>query len=555
MIDPNANSSDDNYYRAVAKLECEADHLTFTRHFFKARQNQRFLVNWHHRLIADIVDDVISGRKQNVVINVSPGGTKTELVVINFIARGLALNPRARFLHLSGSDSLASLNSATAREIVQSDEYQRMWPLKIADDSNSKKRWNVVVGDSQVGGVYATSMGGQVTGFRAGHMAPGFQGAILIDDPIKPEEIYSRSKVDAANRKLITTVKSRKANPKTPVVLIMQRVGEKDPTGFIEKGALGDDWEIIRIPAIIDEEYVNSLPDKFRSELKREEVVDGRFSYWPYKEPLQDLLRMERGEGIDTDGQRVSKYVFASQYQQKPKILGGNIIKGESFARYTVLPQIKWRKIFADTAQKTKERNDRSVFEEWGLGTDGRIYLLNLIKDRWEAPELQRRAVAFWNAAKVRDVESFGQLREMPVEDKSSGTGLIQTLRLPPYNIPIVPVERVTDKLTRVMDVLSYIEAGQVCVPEAAPYTLDFIAECEAFTDDDTHDFDDQIDPMVDAINDMLQAGGLIRTWEALGKPQSQGVGENESKESQKKPFQQFSPELRKRILTSRIKK
>lgn len=536
---------DEVYYRNLAKHKCEEDHLFFSRYYFKVRQNLKFRVNWHHRLIADIVDDVIAGRKKNVVINVSPGSSKTELVVVNFIARGLALNPRARFLHLSGSDMLASLNSSTAREIITSDEYQAFWPLKIADDSNSKKRWNVTIDGREAGGVYATSIGGQVTGFRAGHMAPGFQGAILIDDPIKPEDAYSKAKIDNANRKLVTTVKSRKANPATPIILIMQRIAESDPTGFIANGNLGNDWDFTEIPAVIDESYLASLADKYRSLVIPGETELGRFSYWPYKEPLQELLQMERGDGVDATGQRVSRHVFSSQYQQAPKALGGNIIKGDCFVRYQVLPQIKWRKVFADTAQKTSERNDFSVFEEWGIGIDGRIYLLNLIRGRWEAPELQRRAIAFWMAATARDVEHFGQIREMPVEDKSSGTGLIQTLALPPYNIPIVPVERVKDKLTRVMDVISYIEAGQVCIPEAASYTNDFVTECEAFTADDTHDFDDQVDPLVDAINDMLQAGNKIKVWEELGK----GQQSNEQKEPQKRPFSRFSSDIQRRIL------
>ncbi len=257
----------------VSKRKCERDHLFFARYFSKHRWGLKFLVNWHHRLIADVIDDVIAGRKKNVAISVSPGSSKTELVVINLIARGLAINPRARFLHLSGSDSLASLNSATAREIVTSDEYQAFWPLKIAPDASAKKRWNVLVDGAPAGGVYATSIGGQVTGFRAGHMAEGFQGAILIDDPIKPEEAFSRTKVEAANRRLLTTVKSRKANPDTPIIIVMQRVGENDPVGFIEKGALGNDWHFVRIPAVIDDAYIEALPERYRVMI---DMSDGR---------------------------------------------------------------------------------------------------------------------------------------------------------------------------------------------------------------------------------------------------------------------------------------
>jgi predicted phage terminase large subunit-like protein len=506
----------DAYREALAKLKCEEDHLFFSRYFFKARQGIKFLVNWHHQLIADTIEDIIQGRKKNVVITVSPGSSKTEIVVINFIARGLALNPRARFLHLSGSDSLASLNSATAREIIRSDEYQALWPLQIAEDAKAKKRWNVLVDGQPAGGVYATSLGGQVTGFRAGHMAPGFQGAILIDDPIKPEDAFSRSKLDAANRKLLTTVKSRKANPATPIVIVMQRIAESDPVGFIEGGNLEGDWSYVKIPALIDLPYVKSLPTKYQKLIvAAEKDPTGRFSYWPYKEPLKQLLAMERGDGADQSGARISRHVFTSQYQQNPVALGGNIIKGEYFTRYQVVPKIKYRKIFADTAQKTKEQNDFSVFEEWGLGIDGKIYLLDMIRGKWEAPELQRRAISFWSKAKARDVDAYGQLREMVVEDKSSGTGLVQTIKTL-NNIPIKPIERHKDKLTRVMDALPYLESMQVAVPADAPYTNDFIAENESFAADDSHDFDDQVDPMVDAIGDMLASGNKIKQWEQL---------------------------------------
>lgn len=506
---------DDELRRVIARLRCEQDHLFFTRYFFRSRQGIKWIVNWHHRLIADVIDDVIAGRKRNVVITVSPGSSKTELVVINLIARGLALNPRARFLHLSGSDTLASLNSATAREIVLSDEYQALWPLKIADDAKAKKRWNVLVDGHPAGGVYATALGGQVTGFRAGHMAPGFQGAVIIDDPIKPEDAFSRVKLDAANRKLLTTVKSRRANPETPIILVMQRIAESDPAGFIEKGNLQGQWDVVRIPAVMSEALADELDPRYRSLLDRKDVVDGRFSYWPYKEPIGQLLAMERGDGTDQSGARISRHVFNSQYQQTPVRLGGNIIKGEYFRRWTVLPRIRYRKIFADTAQKTKEQNDFSVFEEWGYGVDGNAYLLDMIRGKWEAPELQRRAVAFWAKAKARDVEKFGVLRKLAVEDKSSGTGLIQTIRLQ-NTIPIEAIERHKDKLTRVMDALPYMESGRVWVPDDAPFTNDFVAECEAFTADDSHDFDDQIDPLLDAVDDMLQSGNKLKQWESL---------------------------------------
>lgn len=509
--------------RAAARQLCETDHLFFTRYFFKQRQQLKFIVNWHHRLICDAIQDVIDGKTENLIINVSPGASKTETVVINLIARGLAINPRARFLHLSGSNELALLNSSTARDLITSDEYQAFWPLKIADDAKAKKRWNVEIDGQPAGGVYATALGGQVTGFRAGHMAEGFQGAILIDDPIKPEDAFSPSALAKANRKLLTTVKSRKANPKTPIIIVMQRIAESDPVGFIEKGNLPGKWRVVKIPAVINDKYVEALKPRYQAlipPVKERVMVDGRFSYWPYKEPLKELLEMEKGGGTDQTGARVSRFVFSSQYNQTPIAIGGNIIHGKDFHRYNLLPKIKYRKIYADTAQKTKEHNDYSVFEEWGFGIDGKIYLIDMVRDKWESPELRKRAIAFWAQAKARDVDTYGPLRKFVVEDKSSGTDLIQTLKLPPYNIPIEAIDRGGDpnRLTRVNDALPYIEVGSVCIPESAPFTLAFVTECEAFTADDSHDHDDQIDPMVDAVMDMLSSGNKIKQWTALGK-------------------------------------
>jgi len=502
---------------------CETSHLYFTRYFFKVRQGMSMIVNWHHHYVAEELDKVFAGETECLLLNVPPGSTKTEMAVISLMARGLALNPHAKFLHLSSGDDLVLLNSQTAREIVNSEEFQQMWARRISTEAGAKKRWNVMAAndsanEKEAGGVYAVAFGGQITGFRAGRMAEGFQGAIVIDDPLKADDAFSAAKVKVANRRLITTVKSRKANPKTPIIVIMQRVGDNDPAGFIKGGNLPGKWRCISIPALIDDAYIETLPPHIQ-ELAREHTKDfprddkGRFSYWEYKEPLKELLEMEAGIGQDQDGNRVSRFVFASQYQQAPKVLGGDIIH-DKFPRVAMPPKLKYRSIYGDTAQKTAERNDYSVFECWGYTEEGKIILLDLLRGKWEAPELKKKAREFW--AKHNDPIQYppliyGRVRDMKIEDKSSGTGLIQDIKrgetvngITYKPIPVKAIERVKDKLTRVMDVVSYIDAGFVCLLDDSPWINDFVAECEAFTADDTHKHDDQIDPMCDAIADML---------------------------------------------------
>lgn len=462
---------------AVLRGLCLADHLFFSRYFFKIREGVKFRVNWHHKAVSQALQDVIDGKIKRLIINVPPGSSKTELAVINFMARGLAINPRARFLHLSYSSELAELNSAKAKELILSQEYQELFPLPIKSDSNARGRWNVVDSDGvSIGGCYATSTLGQVTGFRAGHMAEGFQGAIIIDDPLKPVDSLSKTKRDAVNNAYINTVQSRKASPDTPVIIIMQRLADEDLTGFLLAGGDGKEWHHVKIPAI-------------------DESGD---SYWPEKEPIDSLLQLkEKGN-----------FTFAGQYQQEPYVLGGEIIKGEWFGRYAELPhwrEFSRRAVFVDTAQKTGQHNDYTVFLDALLCRDGKVYVLNVWRKKVDAVGLLSLARDVWASVSVNaGREALPPASGMYIEDKSSGTGLIQQLQRGESFIPVIPIQRTKDKLTRVMEVQPRIQAGGVMLPESAPWVVDFLGECEAFTANDSHKHDDQIDPLVDAINTLI---------------------------------------------------
>lgn len=501
---------------SLRRIECAKSHLYFTRKFFKVRENSSFLVNWHHVYIAELIEKVFTGEIKNLVLCVPPGASKTEMAVINVIGRGLAQSEWCRFLHVSSQDDLVQTNSQKARDLVTSPEFQELWPMRLATDSSASKRWNVMVGDKKAGGVYAVALGGQITGFRAGYMRAGFSGAILGDDLLKADDAYSAPAKKKANRRWATLVKTRKAHPDVPVILIMQRLATDDPVGFMKGGNVPGEYTYIDIPALIDDAYVATLPPHIQKLVVKGETDDkGRFSYWPYKERLAELLQLESAGGMDAEGNRISRFMFAAQYMQKPILLGGNIIKTEKFVRYVTPPKIKWRKVYGDTAQKTKESNDFSVLACWGMGEDGKAYLLDLARGRWEAPELKRRTIDFWNKQKAADPDKFGFLRKLAIEDKASGTGLIQQIKSE-GQIPVEAVPREKDKLTRVMDIVSYIDAGMACVPQDAAYMHAFMEEHEGFTADDTHPFDDQVDTTADALIDILGRNNTLKTWENL---------------------------------------
>jgi hypothetical protein len=239
----------------ITKTWCLLSLLNFTRYFFKKRFKRKFVIGDHHRKIAALLDDVYSGKETRVCINIAPRYGKTELAVKNFIAMGLALNPKAKFNHLSYSDDLVRDNSSDVQGIMDEPDYKRLFVARHT--SENSRKWYTREG----GGLYAVSSSGQVTGFGAGLVdeekeandeteqsefsqeldaltscieeSEGFGGAVIIDDPIKPDDARSDIIRNKVNQKFETTIRNRVNSRKTPIVIIMQRLDEDDLCGYL----------------------------------------------------------------------------------------------------------------------------------------------------------------------------------------------------------------------------------------------------------------------------------------------------------------------------------
>lgn len=172
------------------------------------------------------------------------------------------------------------------------------------------------------------------------------------------------------------------------------------------------------------------------------------------------------------------------------------MFRDEWIKYWQTLPQIDYRMIYADTAMKTGEENDYSVFQHWGKGKDGKIYLLHMIRGKWEAPQLLAQARAFWDKCKAFDKST---LRQMKIEDKASGTGLIQQLKQ--GGVPVTGIPRNKDKVTRGYDTAPQVEAGNVLLPERGEHLSDLMHEMTVFP---MGGHDDCVDPLMDAVQDLL---------------------------------------------------
>lgn len=296
-----------NFARAI---ECEEDGMYFNRYFFKQRFGTKMIVGPHHYAIQSALDrTMLSPEHPNfiprLIINVPPGYSKTEIASIAYMARGLAINNQARFLHLSYSQKLVLLNSGTSREIVKSKAYQAMWPIEVKADTDSKNIWHTTVN----GGITATPAGGQVTGFRAGHMGEEgteavFSGALSIDDPVKPDDAYSELVREGVNNGYNETISSRVAVETVPIILIMQRIHWNDLSGYLLRGGSGEKWFHLSLPVIINNS--EPYPHEYTHGIEIQHgLADGWL--WPFKhnEKHESALRSHRRK-------------WAAQYMQKP---------------------------------------------------------------------------------------------------------------------------------------------------------------------------------------------------------------------------------------------
>lgn len=448
----------------------------YSEYIFRNRRGVEMMPAEHHKTVCDALELVVIGKIKRLIINIPPRSGKTEIAVKNFISWSMGNFPDAEFIHASYSKDLATANVAETRNIMQHESYHAVFgEPEFRKDSNAKDFFKT----NQGGAVMAVGVGGGVTGFGAGKMRPYFGGAIIVDDPHKPGEATSDAYRNATLSWFQNTLESRKNSNETPIIVIMQRLHEEDLAGFLMNGGNGEEWTVIKIPAIKD---------------------DGT-SFWEDNSNFKiDVLHRLKA---------ANEYVFAGQYLQIPAPLGGGIIKDAWYKYYDFLPKIKWRKIYADTANKTGTLNDYSVFQCWGDDGSGGKYLIEQVRGKWEAPELLEVARAFWAKHKSAERSTMGHLRSMNVEDKSSGTGLIQTLAR--ESIPIIGVKRNIDKITRGLDAAPMIQTGNVWLPrpESNPWVAGFIAESSQFPNGK---HDDQLDPMFDAVVDI--DGGM--NWGAV---------------------------------------
>lgn len=329
-----STSGDDSKPKLDALSQLRLDLLislkNYTRAMFKSQYRRSFAISDHHLQLFDVLQQVVDGKIKRLIINMPPRYSKTEVVVKSFISWCFALNAACRFLHLSYSDMLVNDNSKTIRDIMMEPLYTQLFPKSgLAKEKGAGNRWKTKAG----GELYAVSTQGQVTGFGAGKVDNEdalltdwyseesgneltrllgligahqnvFEGAIIIDDPLKPEDALSDTIRERINQRFENTIRNRVNSRNTPIIIIMQRLHEHDLCGYlIEKEP--DVWTVLSLPAIQTDSEGNEK------------------ALWPLKHTIDELYKMR---DLDT-------LVFDTQYMQDPKPKEG-LLYSNGFGTY-----------------------------------------------------------------------------------------------------------------------------------------------------------------------------------------------------------------------------
>lgn len=467
------------------KLECEADGVYFNRYFLKQR-GSRMIVGRHHSVMQNTLDRVYSGEIRRLIITLPPGYTKTEMALIGFTARGLALYPYSRFMHLTYSDTLTRLSSSTTRNTILTPEYQAMWPTKIRNDTNAKNMWWTNNG----GGVYATTPFGQVTGFRAGYMQDGFSGALMIDDPIKPRDALSKTKRTALNDAYSDTVSSRLAIEAVPVVLIMQRVDYDDLAGFLLRGGSGETWHHLNMPVLIGK------GDAYPAENTHGIEIDHGLPegwLWPVKHNDEHLVAL-----------RSHKRKWNAQMMQAPRKFDveGSLWKTGHIeaARNRATPWRRKRCVIAvDPAVSSNADSDLTGIGTAMSYTDGSYSVNRDLSGRYSPRE--------WALVVINEYERV-KADAVVVEKNNGGDLLRDNLRNNGFKGHIILVHAATGKFARAEPVLALYEEGNEKVYHDPKYDLSELeAELMEYAPSTSAASPNRLDWLVWALTDLAGIG------------------------------------------------
>jgi predicted phage terminase large subunit-like protein len=434
------------------------------RCFVELNPHTPFEHNWHLEVLASKLEEVRFGCCKRLIINIPPRHLKSFVGSVVFPAWLLGHDPAKQILAISYAQDLSDKLARDSRALITTPFYQSLFGTRLSADRNAVAEFETTEGGYRL----STSVGGAITG-RGAHV-------IVVDDPIKADEALSDLRRQAVNAWYDNTLRSRLNSQELgAIIVIMQRLHMDDLVAHLQRT---ETWDVLSFPAMAenDEAYDFMTP------------YGRRFVQRKAGEVLHSALLS--ASTLDNLRQSMTAYNFEAQYQQNPQPPSGLIVKRSWLKYYNDKDKPeKFDQIIQswDTANKATELADYSVCTTWGFKRP-RMYLLDVYRRKLEFPELKRA---------VRELATLWRAEVVLVEDKASGTQLIQQLRAECFSLIKDAPPSNDEKIMRLHAQTAKIEGQFVLFPEKAPWLDDYILELTGFPNAKN---DDQVDSTVNAL-------------------------------------------------------
>lgn len=458
--------------------------------FARAASSGRWKLARHLHLIDRVITDAIIKPPHRALISCPPRHGKSEHLSKYLPAWFLGSFPDRRVILASYEADFAASWGRKARQVLE--EYGDWFGVKVSGRSSAADRWDI---EGREGGMMTAGVGGPITGKGA--------DLLIIDDPVKnAEEAGSKTYRDRA-WDWWRSVAYTRLEPTGVAIVIQTRWHDDDLTGRIIKdsAAGGEAWRVVNLPALA--ESADQLGRKPGEAL------------WPWRFDAPKLRTIERTLG---------SYLWSALYQQRPVPAEGALFKAPWLRHWCYLGPTIIRKypdgrrekanpdtfrvfITVDLATSLKTSADFTVIAVWGDDGKGNLYLLDMVRERMEGPDIVpciKRLVAHWKAQYV-GIESTGYQLSTVQAARREG-------------LPVRELRRKADKVTRAIPATVRMESEQVWLPEHASWLADVTSELLQFP---AGAHDDFVDVLADAANEMTELYSKTkgRTMPSLGSP------------------------------------
>lgn len=411
---------------------------------------------WFHTLIARKCQELMENKlpTNRLMIFVPPQHGKSEIVSRKFPAWILGRNPKLKIVGASYSSDLAQQFSRSIQRVIDSDAYKAVFPKTYLNGKGVEtfgQNWQRNADFFETvgfGGFYkAVGVGGSLTG------TPVDLG--IIDDPVKDaveaNSITYRSRVWS----WYTDVFLTRLHNDSKQVLIQTRWHEDDLAGrLLDREP--EKWTVVSIPAIKED---NDNPDDPRT------IGE---ALWEDRHSINTLREVEAR----------SPRTFASLYQQRPTIQGGNIVKRDWFGHIT---QAEFDRLhtnepitfFIDTAYTANADNDPTgILATTKVGNT--LYITHGHKINAKFPDLLRFIPQYCR------LHGYTMRSSIRIEPKANGLSVIDQMReVTQLNVTKTPTPT-ESKETRLNVASPSVECGRVCLVDGE-WTEQFLDEVCGF--------------------------------------------------------------------------